>query len=144
MNRRRAREYALQMLFQFDFTENKSFAEIPAISLEEDGQGKFSGEAEAVKTYAEELFRGTVTNREEIDRAIQSAAEHWEMGRMMAVDRNILRLSAYELLYRKDIPPAVAIDEALEIAKKYSSQESASFINGLLDRIAKSVREKTQ
>ena len=76
-------------------------------------------------------------NIEEIDRVIQGAAEHWDVKRMAAVDRNIPRFTVYEILYRQDIPLAVSINEALEIAKKYSSLESVPFINGLLDKIAR-------
>ncbi len=139
MSRRRAREYALQMLFQYEFTASRSFQDIPADNDkdESDRPDGFIQEPENIRLFSEELFRGTVMHREEIDRAIQAAAEHWQVERMMTVDRNILRLAVFELLYRKDIPAAVTIDEALEIAKKFSSQESASFINGLLDRIAR-------
>ncbi len=87
-------------------------------------------------------MQGTIDNMEEIDRVIKEAAEHWEMERMAAVDRNILRFAVYEILYRSDIPSAVTINEALEIAKKYSSLESAPFINGLLDRIAKDKKKQ--
>jgi len=81
--------------------------------------------------------QGTLQHKEEIDALIRKAAEHWVLERMAAVDRSILREAAYEIMYVEDIPPAVTINEALEIAKKYSSEESASFINGILDRIAK-------
>lgn len=130
MIRRKAREYALQMLFQFDFTGSRS-ARGPAGEADDlDGS-----EGESIRNFAQELFRGTIEHLEEIDQAIQSAARHWQIERMATVDRNIMRCAVYELLFRADIPPAVTINEALEIAKKYSSQESASFINGLLDKI---------
>ncbi|MEJ2695651.1 MAG: transcription antitermination factor NusB [Candidatus Sulfobium sp.] len=130
MNRRKAREYALQMLFQHEFSGHKKGQKPP-----EDfwAGSEESGEA---GRFAERLVRGALEHIEEIDGAIQKAAEHWDMKRMAAVDRNILRFAVYEILYAKDIPPAVTINEALEIAKKYSSLESASFINGLLDKIA--------
>ncbi len=85
----------------------------------------------------EELVTGTIRNIGEIDKVLQGAAENWDLNRMAAVDRNILRLAIFEILYRKDIPSAVTINEALEIAKKYSSLESVPFINGLLDKVAK-------
>ncbi len=78
----------------------------------------------------------------EVDAAIKDAAEHWVLERMAAVDRNILRFATFELLYSPDVPPAVVIDEALEIAKRFSSTESAAFINGILDRIAKTKRKQ--
>lgn len=89
-----------------------------------------------VKNFTLELVKSTRDRLQEIDGIIKKAAEHWSIERMAVIDRNILRAGAYELIYRKDIPPSVAINEALEIAKKYSTEESAPFINGILDRIA--------
>jgi len=128
MKRRRAREYALQMLFQRDFIAAED--ELARFWADKD-------EEPDVVEFANAIVRGTGLRLDEIDTAIKGSAEHWELERMAAVDRNILREGAYELLYSKDVPPAVAINEALEIAKKYSSEESAAFINGILDRIAK-------
>jgi N utilization substance protein B len=133
MKRRKAREYALQMLFQSDFTKKK----IDRKDLEEFWSGK--NESENVKGFAEELVKGTLDSLDEIDKTIERVAENWLLKRMAAVDRNILRFAAYEILYRKDIPSAVTINEALEIAKKYSSTEAASFLNGVLDRLAKEI-----
>ncbi len=131
MNRRKAREYALQMLFQSEFAGTDREETVP----EDAGAGK--DDKEELKHFATEIYRGTLKHLEEIDRVIQEAAEHWDLHRMAAVDRNILRFAVYEILYRPDIPSAVTINEALEIAKKYSSLESVPFINGLLDRIAR-------
>lgn len=131
MNRRKAREYALQMLFQSEFAGKDREETVP----EDAGAGK--DDKEELKHFATEIYRGTLKHLEEIDRVIQEAAEHWDLHRMAAVDRNILRFAVYEILYRPDIPSAVTINEALEIAKKYSSLESVPFINGLLDRIAR-------
>lgn len=127
MKRRKAREYALQILFQHEFAGGN--ADIASFWSDKH-------EKPEVVEFANAIARGTIENLGEIDAAIARAAEHWVLERIAAVDRNILRAAAYELLFRKDIPPAVAINEALEIAKKYSSAESASFINGILDRIA--------
>lgn len=131
MKRRKAREYALQILFQSDFKEKK----IDSKDLEEFWHDK--KESKNVKEFTEEIVRGTLNRLEEIDTVIERVAENWLLKRMAAVDRNILRFAAYEILYRKDIPSAVTINEAIEIAKKFSSTESASFINGILDRLAK-------
>lgn len=131
MKRRKAREYALQMLFQLDFTE-RSFDER---SLHEFWSDK--KEESTVKDFAVNLVKGTLENLDKIDATIEMITENWLLKRMAAVDRNILRFAAYEILYRKDIPSAVTINEALEIAKKYSSTEAASFLNGVLDRLAK-------
>jgi N utilization substance protein B len=90
-----------------------------------------------VVRFANALAEGTLRHLDDIDFAIKGAAEHWVLERMAAVDRNILREAAYEILYLEDIPPAVTINEAVEIAKKYASAESAAFINGILDKIAK-------
>jgi N utilization substance protein B len=133
MKRRKAREYALQMLFQLDFKIEKS--------ENRDLEVFWSDKKEntEVKKFTEELVRGTVNKLNNIDSVIGKAAENWVVQRMSAVDRNILRFAAYEILYMKDIPSAVTINEAIEIAKKFSSGESAPFINGVLDRIAKEV-----
>jgi N utilization substance protein B len=130
--RRRARQYALQLLYEYEFADG-----------EPDIQGFFAelGEEKAVVDFTSRIVRGTLEHLPEIDAAIKDAAEHWVLERMAAVDRNILRAAAFELLYSPDVPPAVAIDEALEIAKRFSTTESASFINGILDRIAKTKRK---
>jgi transcription antitermination protein NusB len=131
MNRRKAREYAVQMLFQNDFVGDRS-----GLGFPEDNKKGNTEKNEDFKRFALELVSGTLKYRDEIDAILQGAAENWKMERMAAVDRNILRCAVYEIVYRTDIPAAVAINEALEIAKKYSSLESVGFINGLLDRIA--------
>jgi N utilization substance protein B len=136
MNRRRAREYALRTLFQREFTGNRQEV------LPDEGLSVASAEKRETEKFADELVQGTIDNIEQIDRVIKGAAEHWEMERMAAVDRNILRFAVYEILYRNDIPSSVTINEALEIAKKYSSLESVPFINGLLDKIARDARKK--
>jgi N utilization substance protein B len=131
MKRRRAREYALQLLFQLNLTGDEPGEEI----LKEFWEG--NDEDQEVKEFTRMLVRGTVENLETIDTIIKKAAEHWSIDRMAVVDRNILRAAVYELLYREDIPPSVTINEAIEIAKKYSTEESAAFINGILDKIRK-------
>jgi len=137
MNRRQAREYALKMLFQYDFVGGRNGPECA-------GDQWYERKAnEDLRKFARELVSGTLEHLEEIDRVVQEAAENWKMDRMAAVDRNILRCAVYEILFKKDIPAAVTINEALEIAKKYSSLESVSFINGLLDKIAH-IREKSK
>lgn len=136
MKRRRGREYVLQFLFQFDFTGKRpDEKEFNAFWADKD-------EDDEVKGFVRDILYGTVDNLSEIDNVIRKAAEHWAIERMAAVDRNILRAATYELLFRKDIPSAVTINEAIEIAKKYSTTESAPFINGILDRIAKGLKDK--
>ena len=131
MKRRKAREYALQLLFQTDFTQGK----LNSKDIKEFWSEK--KEAKDVKDFTEDLVRGTLGRLHEIDTIIEKVTENWLLKRMSAVDRNILRFAAYEILYRKDIPSAVTINEAIEIAKKYSSTEAAPFLNGVLDRLAK-------
>jgi N utilization substance protein B len=131
MRRRRAREYALQILFQIDFKSQ----EVSRNDFEDFWLDK--NESEDVRKFTEELVRGTIERLDEIDSRLAKVAENWVLKRMAAVDRNILRFAAFEILYRKDIPPAVTINEAVEIAKKFSSSEAAPFINGILDKLAK-------
>ena len=138
MNRRKAREYALQILFQAEFAGTDREVAPP----DDFWSAKDRKEKDDLKKFADDLVRGTIENIQEIDRVIQEAAEHWDVKRMAAVDRNILRFAVYEILYRNDIPSAVTMNEALEIAKKYSSLESVPFINGLLDKIARDVGKK--
>lgn len=128
MKRRKAREYALQALFQVDFVEGKP--EMPAFWSDKQ-------EPQDVMEFTDSIVKGALSALGDIDRELQEACENWKLDRLAAVDRAIMRMAAYELIYRNDIPPAVSINEALEIAKKFSSQESASFINGILDRIAR-------
>jgi N utilization substance protein B len=119
------------MLFQRDFVP----AERMLAAFWED-----KDEDPEVVEYANRIVLGTSSNLESIDEEIKASAEHWVLERMAAVDRNILRAGAYEILFVDDVPPAVAINEALEIAKKFSTKDSASFINGILDRIARKAK----
>lgn len=95
----------------------------------------FSSDEEA-RDFCERLVRGVVEHRDEINRIVESQAEHWKMSRMTRIDRNILRIAVYELLYCEDIPPKVAMNEAVDIGKKFGSEESGAFINGILDGIS--------
>ena len=131
-SRRKARECALQMLFQWDFGRNA-----PEIVQELFWSNTRPAEDEALHSFANQLFWGTVRNIEEIDHLIRAYTERWSLERMPAVDRNILRLGIYELLHQPETPPAVAINEALEIARKFSGEEAVQFLNGILDRVRK-------
>jgi N utilization substance protein B len=135
MKRRRAREYALQLLFQLTLTGDELHEEL----LREFWEG--NDEDPDVKDFTVTLVKGTRKHLKTIDETIQKAAEHWSLDRMAVVDRNILRSATYELLYCPDISPSVVINEAIEISKKYSTEDSASFINGILDKISKSSRK---
>ena len=88
-----------------------------------------------MRLFAEPLIRGTVEHLAEIDGKIKQYARNWDLHRMAAVDRNVLRLAIYEMLYRDDIPPVVSINEAVDIAKRFSTDESGRFVNGILDKV---------
>lgn len=138
MKRRKAREYALQFLYRIDFID--ILGNPDRIAQLKDALVIFWADigekAQDVKVFAEELILGTLKELDSIDALIQKTAAKWDISRIATVDKNIIRFAVYELLFRKDIPPAVSINEALEIAKKYSAVESSAFINGILDRIA--------
>jgi N utilization substance protein B len=139
--RRRAREYALQVLFSLDVNEGISLAQALAHFWRD---FKDSDEAEdrdpQVVTFAESLVRGTVDNLKEIDDVVQRASKNWRLERMARVDRNVLRLATYELRFEPDVPAKVVINEAIEVAKRYGAAESPAFVNGLLDRISQELK----
>jgi transcription antitermination protein NusB len=124
--RRRGRELALQMLYQHELSGNP-MASILA-SFEE-----LLLAPDATREFASRLALGAVDNQGEIDGRLAEQADNWKLDRMAAVDRNILRLAMYELLFATDTPPAVVIDEAVEIAKRFGSERSSQFVNGVLD-----------
>lgn len=130
MIRRQARETALQVLYQLEMTQEKA----------DPGQivKRWAGEFSLPETslnFAEELVRGTLEHLEEIDNKVSSLAEGWHLERMANVDRNVLRLAAFEILYRPDIPGRVSINEAIELAKRFGGDDSAKFVNGILDKL---------
>jgi N utilization substance protein B len=129
--RRKSRELALQMLFQSDMGKQS------AGDVQKTFWGERNDVEEEVRGFAEDLFRVAEERREEIDGMIESHAEHWRMERMAAVDRNVLRAAVAEFLAYGKTPKPVVINEALEIARKFSSPESVTFINGVLDSIAR-------
>ncbi len=125
-----ARELSLQMLYQIDITHDE-----PGAVLSNFWETQEKPAQEQVKSFTAELVKGVVQNLAVIDAKISEYAANWQLKRMAVVDRNILRLSCYELLFREDIPPKVSINEAVELAKKYSGREAGKFVNGILDRI---------
>jgi len=127
--RRRARELAIQFLYQHDLCAGPLDE---ALALFWETQPDVSS---AIREFAEPLIRGTVEKRAAVDEKIQQYTEHWELSRIAAVDRNVLRLAIYEMLFRDDIPPVVSINEAVDIAKKFSTRESGAFVNGILDKL---------
>ena len=129
--RRKSRELALQMLFQADMGKQNPEQVRQTFWRERDDVSA------DVQSFAEDLFRVGTDRATEIDTLIEGHAEHWRMERMAAVDRNLMRAAVAELLAFPDTPRAVVINEALEIARKFSSPESVQFINGVLDSVGK-------
>ena len=127
-DRRRSREYALQLLFQLDLAPEETDEAVDAF-----WNGKRV--TDGVREFAEQIVAGTMARREAIDAMVASCALHWRVSRMAVVDRNILRMSVYEFLCEPDTPRIVVIDEAIEIAKKFGNDESGPFINGVLDAL---------
>jgi transcription antitermination factor NusB len=131
--RTRARELALQFLYQLD---------LRGADLMPEAREYVQGEERDVETtrFALRLVQGAHDHKDEIDAMIQGVAQNWNISRMAVVDRNVLRLATYELLHCQDIPPKVAINEAIELGKRYSTQNSGAFINGILDKIMNRAR----
>lgn len=139
MSRRLARETALQVLFQLDITgEDRELK--PAIHK---WAAEFAVPEESL-AFAEELAEGTLAHKKVIDASLEKLSAGWPLSRMANVDRNLLRLAGYEILFREDIPGRVTINEAIEIAKRYGSEESGKFINGILDKIVESAGKKDE
>lgn len=152
-NRREARERAVQFLFQHDLNPPERLDEAledfwkaqrgTAIQAEK-GRSTWgqpvdlpppTTEEASLRLFSDPLIRGVIERRAEVDAAIQQHAKNWSLERMAAVDRNVLRLATYEMLHREDIPPVVSINEAVDIAKKFSTHDSGKFVNGILDKI---------
>ena len=151
--RREARERAVQFLFQHDLNPPEDLeaalnhfwdSQRSAAIAEEKGMATWgqpialpppTADEAAVRLFAEPLIRGALDHRDEADALIKKHAQNWDLHRMAAVDRNVLRLAIYEMLYRDDIPPVVSINEAVDIAKKFSTQDSGKFVNGILDKV---------
>ncbi|HSK47979.1 MAG TPA: transcription antitermination factor NusB [Coriobacteriia bacterium] len=126
--RHKARRLALQMLYQREVT-GESIGYIL-------GHATYSNEDGDPDAYSQELARGVESSITELDEVIAATSEHWSIGRMPLVDRNILRIATYELIHESDVPPSVAINEAVELAKVYGGDDSSKFVNGVLGRIA--------
>jgi N utilization substance protein B len=151
--RREARERAVQFLFQHDLNPPESLdgaldrfweTQRSAAIAGEKGAATWGETTElpppttdeaAMRLFAEPLIRGAIEHRDKLDEQITKYAKNWDLHRIAAVDRNILRLAIYEMLYREDIPPIVSINEAVDIAKKFSTEDSGKFVNGILDKV---------
>lgn len=151
--RREARERAVQFLFQHDLNQPEDLEEAlrvfwesqrSAALAEDKGVARWgeavelpppTAEEAAIRVFAEPLIRGTLQHVGEIDAEIKKYAKNWDLHRMAVVDRNVLRLAIYEMRHREDIPPIVSINEAVDIAKRFSTEESGKFVNGILDKV---------
>ncbi len=135
--RRRARECALQMLFQYDVAH-------PSVDeLVRTYWGEIAEAADDVREFATGLAIGAITHLDAIDERIKMRTEHWRIPRMAVVDRNLIRLAVYEFLFEPQTPKTVAINEALEIARRFSTHEATQFINGILDAIKRDLEESS-
>ena len=156
--RRRAREMAIQMLYQSDLGQEscdrvvadfrpgdylseereEMSSTVPRRAATTDLSARAAAELENALEYAKTLVRGTLDHLDQIDALIRQQAEHWRLERMPPVDRNILRLAVYEFLFETDVPKLVILDEAIELAKEFGTEQSGRFVNGVLDGILKS------
>jgi N utilization substance protein B len=128
--RRESREVALQLLYHWDLNLQEA--------LTEDALARFwelRAATGSIRTFATQLARGVIAHQDVVDEKISRYTANYELKRISAVDRNILRLAVYEMLFSEDVPPVVAINEAIDIAKKFSTEESGKFVNGVLDRV---------
>ncbi len=144
--RRRAREYALQVLFSLDLNPGLSAAQALAHfwrdfvhELHHEDEASAT-EADEVVAFTERLVRGTVEKLADIDAVVQRSSKNWRLERMARVDRNVLRLATYELGFLPEVPAKVVINEAIELAKRFGAGESPAFVNGILDRISQDMK----
>src|SRR5262245_4909368 len=128
-SRRKAREDAVQMLYQIDLSGEDP---LRAIEL----YAEYLAEGDEASEFAAELVRGCCAHRDEIDIKLREVSRHWRLERMARVDRNILRLATFELLWQPQIPRRVTLNEAVELAKRFGDEDSPAFVNGVLDKIA--------
>ena len=129
--RTKAREHALKVLYAIDITGHDPEQCIEVFWKDNEESDK------ETKDFANSIILGSCENREVIDKVITTHATNWQLKRMAVIDRNVLRAATYELLFCTDVPPKVAINEAIDIAKKYGDKDSGSFVNGILDKISK-------
>ncbi len=151
--RRQARKFALQALYQSDLSRDWAWNEkrwtlfwrlVEREMAESSARPGPAPPAPSVRAFAQELVAGVCEHRSELDQRIQARASNWTLERMNAVDRNALRLAAYELFHRPDIPPVAAVDEAIELAKTFGDKNSGRFVNGVLDALLRDARPPTQ
>jgi len=135
--RRRARELAIQVLFHLEFSPDDPNKAFDLICQSFNCQ-------RSTRSFSKELVLGVCEKKKDLDKLLTEASKNWRLERMSRLDRSILRLATFEMLFREDIPPKVSIDEAVEVGKKFGSEDSGSFINGILDNIYNTLLEKGQ
>jgi len=145
--RRRAREFALQILYQLDVQDQLSDDQAIGMfwrnfAATAEAEGAMAADLGEIQPFAEKLVRGVREHLADLDAQIQGASKNWRLVRMARVDRNLLRLALYELKHVDDVPAKVAINEAIEIAKRYGTNESSAFVNGILDRCREELGKK--
>jgi N utilization substance protein B len=133
--RRKSREFALQVLFQLNITKQEAITALTQF------QEHFSPDGE-VDEFLKRLVLGVLEHLQELDRLIEKYSENWRLDRINIIERNILRMALFELLYCEEIPPKVTINEAIDLGKRYGSEDSGGFINGILDGIQNEVVRK--
>ena len=155
--RREARERAVQFLFQYELNKPENLdqalshfweSQRGVVLAQEKGKAMWGEKSEVpppsteeltMRLFAEPLIRGVLEHRDAVDEAIKKYAKNWDFHRIANVDRNILRLAIYEMMFRDDIPPVVSINEAVDIAKRFSTDDSGKFVNGILDRVKQDI-----
>jgi N utilization substance protein B len=137
-SRSQCREWALQFLYQAEFAGSRSREDLVRF------WGHFHSEGPGVPAYLRDLTAGVALHQEELDALIVRYSEHWRLERMTVVDRNLLRLAIFELLYQAKVPPKVVINEAVELAKRFGSDDSGAFVNGILDQIRAALESNTE
>ncbi len=140
--RTRARELALQILYQYDIRKDDIDMLInDYLNKDFISERKLN---DSIKDFTVTLIKGTIANSERIDSIVSAYAENWRLERMAVIDRNIMRMATYELLYIEEIPPKVSINEAVDLAKKYGDVDSGKFVNGILDKISKKEKKEVE
>jgi transcription antitermination protein NusB len=144
--RTRGREFALQVLYELDVSGKDASSAVEAYWVNFETTGRPAGSPEpdpTIKTFTELLVTGVTKNVVELDTMIERCSTNWRLDRMPRVDRNVLRLACFELMHTADVPVKVVINEAIELAKRYGSEESGAFVNGILDKLSTEVRKET-
>ncbi|MFH1090958.1 MAG: transcription antitermination factor NusB [Pseudomonadota bacterium] len=145
-----AREITLRILFQYEMSESANPVEVFSLFCRNFTPGQDDEEVlgcgqklfEQALPFVRELFFGVIGHQAELDRALEEASDNWRLSRMSRVDRNVMRLALFEMLYRDDIPYKVSINEAIELGKAFGAEDSGAFINGILDRIHRNILQR--